>query len=182
MQQLGPVWTAKLFLGRELRTRLSLMKPDIDSRVASKQSEMKFHHDQHARTHEFMVGDTVLAHDYRSSGKWQPATLMEMSAPYSYKVQLQGSPLTWHRHADQLFSRGKPTTSAALPSGPESLQPMPSEETRGMSGTETGIEQTSPPPSEFQRTATETESAATCTPEVMLPSAEATDTIPRRSS
>ena len=40
---------AKLLLQRELRTRLSLVTPDIGSRVASKQDKMKSNHDKFAK-------------------------------------------------------------------------------------------------------------------------------------
>ena len=40
---------AKLFLQRELRTRLSLVRSDLASHVSCQQEKMKMHHDQHAK-------------------------------------------------------------------------------------------------------------------------------------
>lgn len=101
---------AKLFLGRELRTRLSLLRPDVAGRVTSKQAEMKFHHDQHSKHCEVAIGDPVLAHNYCSKDKWQ--SIVDKSAPYSYKVQLENETLTWRRHTDQLLSAHNPPSKA----------------------------------------------------------------------
>ena len=117
---------AKLFLGREVRTRLSIMKPDIASRVAVKQSEMKHHHDHHSKLREFKVGDSVLARDYRSRDKWQPATVVRKTAPYSYLVQLKDDNLTWHRHADQLLGQGAAVDSKNKQTDISAAQPIPS--------------------------------------------------------
>lgn len=117
---------AKLFLGREVRTRLSIMKPDIASRVAVKQSEMKHHHDHHSKLREFKVGDSVLARDYRSRDKWQPATVMRKTAPYSYLVQLKDDNLTWHRHADQLLGQGAAVDGKNKQTDISAAQPIPS--------------------------------------------------------
>ena len=65
-----PHGTNKLFLQRELCTRLSLVTPDIGSRVASKQDKMKSNHDKFAKYREIAEGYCVLAHDHLSGHKW----------------------------------------------------------------------------------------------------------------
>ena len=60
---------SKLFLQRELRTRLSLTKPDLSIHVATQQGKMKFYHDRHAKSRELSVGDTVLTRDHLSKQK-----------------------------------------------------------------------------------------------------------------
>ena len=79
---------AKLFLQRELRTRLSLITPDIGSRVASKQDKMKSNHDKFAKYREIAVGDCVLARDHLSGHKWQAGTVVQQTSPASFQVQL----------------------------------------------------------------------------------------------
>ena len=79
---------AKLFLQRESRIRLSLVKPDTASVVSTCQSRMKSYHDQHARFREFHSGQPVLAGNYRSNGKWQPATVLERKGTHSYLIAL----------------------------------------------------------------------------------------------
>ena len=66
---------AKLFLQRELRTRLSLVKPDLTTHVSRQQGKMKMHHDKHAKFRQIAVGDPVLARDHLSRQKWQPGTV-----------------------------------------------------------------------------------------------------------
>ena len=80
--------TAKLFLQRELRTRLSLVTPDIGSRVASQQDKMKSNHDKFAKYREIAVGDSVLARDHLSGQKWQAGTVVQQTSPTSFQVQL----------------------------------------------------------------------------------------------
>ena len=44
---------AELLLGRKLRSRLDLIKPDLTNQVVRKQNKQKAHHDQHARQRSF---------------------------------------------------------------------------------------------------------------------------------
>ena len=93
---------AKLFLQRELRTRLSLVKPDVTSHVIRQRGKMKMHHDKHAKFREMAVGDTVLVRDHLSSQKLQPGTVRQHSSPHSYQVQLDDGRI-WRRHVDDVL-------------------------------------------------------------------------------
>ena len=93
--------TLLLFLQRDLRTRLSLLKSDPASHVTNRQSKMKSYYDQHAKPREFCPGQTVLARDFRSAQKGQPATILERKAPYSSVICHNG--MMWYRHADHLL-------------------------------------------------------------------------------
>ena len=53
----------QLFLKRELRTRLSLVRPDLTTHVSCPQGKMKMHHDTHAKFRQIAVGEPVLARD-----------------------------------------------------------------------------------------------------------------------
>lgn len=75
---------SKLFLQRELRTRLSLTKPDLSSHAATQQGKMKFYHDRNAKFRELSVGDTVLTRDHLSKQKWQSGTVLKHSSPHCY--------------------------------------------------------------------------------------------------
>ena len=104
---------AKLFLQRELRTRLSLVRPDLTSHVTRQQDKMKLHHDKHAKFREIAVGDTVLARDHLSSQKWQSGTVRQHTSPHSYRVQLDDGRV-WRRHVDDVLQNNpslKPTES-----------------------------------------------------------------------
>ena len=94
---------AKLFLNWEVRTRLSLIKPDLARTVASEQSKIKSYFDQHTKFPQFAPGDQVLARDFTSPEKWQPGEVLQQKAPHSYSVQLKDGRV-WTRHVDHLVS------------------------------------------------------------------------------
>ena len=54
-----------LFLGRNIRTRLDLVYPDIASQVCQKQAQQKYHHDLHARERDFVEGQKVMVRNFR---------------------------------------------------------------------------------------------------------------------
>ena len=91
---------AKLFLGREIRTRLSLVKPNLQDTVMQKQSKQKEHYDAHSKYREFFPGDEVIVKDMRSND-WWPGTIAERSAPKSYIISLKDGRV-WKRHVDQV--------------------------------------------------------------------------------
>ena len=67
---------ASLFLGRELRTRLSLLRPNVREKVMDSQAKQKATHDVHARMlAEFYPGDRVLVKDLRKEDTWWPGSV-----------------------------------------------------------------------------------------------------------
>ena len=56
---------AKLLIGRNLRTRLDLLKPDISSRVRQKQDNMKLSRHTGSKVRMFTMGQSVMVRDYR---------------------------------------------------------------------------------------------------------------------
>ena len=101
---------AKLFLQRELRTRLSPVTPDTGSRVASQQHKMKSNRDKVAQYREIAVGDSVLARDHLSGQKWQAGTVVQQTSPASFQVQLNDGQ-NWRRHADDVLQN---TSSSSI--------------------------------------------------------------------
>ena len=92
---------SSLFLKRELRTRLDLLRPDNATKVGEKQAAQKLGHDSHAKQREYKIGDNVMARNYGSGPKWESAIVVERKGPLSYTVQLN-SGVIWRRHIDQL--------------------------------------------------------------------------------
>ena len=79
---------AKLFLGRQLRSRLDLIKPNIRDTVEKKQ----------------FMSITEPKQCYRdNTNKWTNAKITEKTGPLSYKVTT-GEQGNWRRHADQMRS------------------------------------------------------------------------------
>ena len=101
---------AKLFLQRELPTRLSLVTSDIGSRVASQQDKIKCNHDKFAKFREIAVGDCVLARDHLSGQKWQAGTVVQQTSPASFQVQLNDG-RNWRRLVDDVLQN---TPSSAV--------------------------------------------------------------------
>ncbi len=52
-----------MFLKRDIRTQMDLMRPEVSSRVAMRQARQKQDHDSHAREREYRVGDSIMATD-----------------------------------------------------------------------------------------------------------------------
>ena len=92
-----------LFLGRELRTRLDLLKPNCEEHVLSKKSKQALQHNQHAKTRCFEVGQQVMARNYGTGPKWPPAVVKSRLGPVTLLVETDHSQ-TWKRHHDQLRS------------------------------------------------------------------------------
>ena len=61
-----------------------MVTPDIGSRVASQQDNIKWNHDKFAKYMEIAVGDCVLARDHLSGQKWQAGTVLQQTSPASF--------------------------------------------------------------------------------------------------
>ena len=97
---------AELMFGRNLRTRLDLLLPNLSARVEQSQSRQKQGHDVHARDRTFTVGSKVFVSDFRGPTKWVPGTILNKFGTYSYSVLLDGAGILVRRHADHI--RGYP--------------------------------------------------------------------------
>ena len=81
---------AELLMGRQLRSHLSLLHPDltIQDRVSNKQQRQKDYHDLHANKRLFTIGDTVFVCDFPNGKKWLPATVTQSKGPLSFLIEL----------------------------------------------------------------------------------------------
>ena len=95
---------AEMLLGRRPRTRLDLLRPDINSRVQLRQQSQKWHHDQKARERKFQVGDSVSVRNFTTGDTWLPGTIVESRGPLSFQVKLQDG-RTVRRHLDHIIYR-----------------------------------------------------------------------------
>ncbi len=64
------VTPASLFLGRSLRTRLDLMRPELEKIVSDKQAVQKRQHDQHARRRVLHIGQHIIVKNLRPEPPW----------------------------------------------------------------------------------------------------------------
>ena len=93
---------AQLIIGRDLRSRLHLLKPDVWGYVLSNQAT-QVNSRSVAPEWKFEVGDTMMVRDYRPKHqKWQPGIVQMQTGTKSYHVDVHGGTTTWRRHADQI--------------------------------------------------------------------------------
>lgn len=110
-----------LFLGRNIRTRLDLVHPDIAKRVCEKQSQQKESHDQHARERDFALGQIVMVRNYRSGPAWVKGTISEQRGPLTFMVTVNDGQL-WKRHVDQIkHFQQKTSTEFDTPENADSM-------------------------------------------------------------
>ena len=93
---------AQLLMGRQLRTRLDFVVPDVAKRVQDAQTTQKDHHDLHCKERQFSKGDKVMARNYAGTPQWLPGQVTAVTGPVSYQVTLADGRL-WRRHQDQLI-------------------------------------------------------------------------------
>ena len=114
---------AKLFLQRELSTRLSLVHPDISLHVTNNQTKMKTCYDRYTKFRTLSPGERVLARDHLSKEKWCRGTIVMQHAPASYCIQLDDGRL-WRRHIDDLLE-GPLQNQTAAPQVPTAIKAPP---------------------------------------------------------
>lgn len=88
---------AMLFMNRNLRSRIDLLKPNLRRDVQNRQ----FSHLPTKPTRSFEIGQGVLARDYRED-KWTPGRISTRTGPLMYTVDVGGE-RTWRRHVDQIM-------------------------------------------------------------------------------
>ena len=138
----------KLLTGREFRTRLSLLRPDVNKSVRDRQTSQKVSHDRRARARSFVVGDRVLARNLRPGPDWIRGTIVEVLGPVTYIVEVDGGQ-RWKRHIDQLKDwlapivgerHSEESTSERAVVDPDAMEPNdePSDTPDDLPGTEEG--------------------------------------------
>ena len=96
----------QLMMGRNLKTRFDLLKPDLVTRVEQKQQQKK-NHDAHAVSRQFLVEEEVYVRDFRQGHTWLQGKIVKCSGPVSYKVKLDNGQVI-RRHEDHLRRRSTP--------------------------------------------------------------------------
>lgn len=95
---------AELLFGRQIRSHLDQVKPNLSNKVILKQASQKKYHDYGTRTHSFQIGDTVFIQNQTSGPKWLAGQIQEIKGPVSYSIILQDGRVM-KRHVDQIRSR-----------------------------------------------------------------------------
>lgn len=97
---------AELFLGRQVRTILDIMKPDRREVVLQKQQRMC---DIGKKVRHFEIGETVLARCYgkQMNNQWRRGIVLSKHGSRTYSVQLPDG-MIWKRHLNQIRSTDVP--------------------------------------------------------------------------
>ena len=90
-----------LFLQRELRTRLDLLRETTEQIVRRKQEEQKEWHDISTRERGFEPNNVVWARNIGAGERWIKGKIKQGSGPASYIVELADGRM-WRRHIDHL--------------------------------------------------------------------------------
>ena len=91
---------AVLLTGRNIRTRLDILKPNLRKRVEDKQQDQELR-SIHSPARKLELGQAVVARNYRAGNKWVPGIITAHSGPLSYEVKVAPNTV-WRRHVDQL--------------------------------------------------------------------------------
>ena len=97
---------SSLFLNRTLHTRLSLVHPDTEQHVLKKQADQVVQHYQHAKEHQFIVGQQVMVRHLRPGDKWISGVITKQLGPVTFLVKTT-SGMVWKRHVDHLHNCSK---------------------------------------------------------------------------
>ncbi|UYV63245.1 hypothetical protein LAZ67_2003535 [Cordylochernes scorpioides] len=93
---------SELFIGRALRTRVSLIHPSLASRVWDQQArQMKF--DRRTQLEEFQIDDLVWCKNFRGGDKWIPGKIVGKKGTRVYTILIHGQVKAYHR--DQIRKR-----------------------------------------------------------------------------
>ena len=94
-----------LLMGRSLRTRLDMLRPNLGGTVCAAQAKQKQYHDEQSKLRDFRPGDQVWVRDFRNnSPKWISGVVLQSVGPVSYMIQLADGTL-WKRHVDHIRQR-----------------------------------------------------------------------------
>ena len=88
---------SELFMGRRLRTRLDILRPNLKNTM-----QKKFSPKPCDKYRSFNVGDPVLVKDYRNRKEtWVRGVVICKLSPVTYRVQVEE--LIWKRHINQII-------------------------------------------------------------------------------
>ena len=107
----------QLLLGRPLRTRLDLVKPNLNRKMVNQQHQQSIRaaNEKGRQCRQFEVGDRVMSRDYRGDLKWRSGLVVRKTGPLMYEVEVAPG-IIWRRHIDQLQPTGvEPSTVEISP-------------------------------------------------------------------
>lgn len=91
----------ELLMGRHLRTKWDLLKPDVRRNIRLSQRRQQRNHDCRVPLRQFYPGQSVMAKNMGTGASWIPGVIAQQLGPLTYLVDLRDGQL-WKRHVDHL--------------------------------------------------------------------------------
>ena len=91
----------ELFLGRHVRNRFDILRPNQAKKVSDRQASQKAHHDYHAKERCIGVGQPVMVRNWRQGAPWVPGVIEKQLGPLTFLVRTREG-LLWKRHMDHV--------------------------------------------------------------------------------
>lgn len=98
-------------------TRLDILRPSVESRVATQQQQHKTAHDRHASDRSFALGQTVLVKNWRGEPCWVKGVIVRVLGAVKYEVDV-GESTTQLCHSLYWRERGNLVSSSSAASVP----------------------------------------------------------------
>ena len=106
---------SEMMMGRKLRSRLDLLKPDVQQRVIQKQAKQKLDRDKHCKTRNFSEGERVFVKNFGQGERWLSGKIVSQKGPVTFETELDnGRICQWHQ--DYLRKRSE-EEQRVLPQG-----------------------------------------------------------------
>ena len=115
---------AEMLMGRKLRVKFDLLRPDFRSKVMEKQIDQKHYHDQRAKVRNFTEGDKVYVRNYSHGPKWLSGTITDKTGPLSFVIRLSDGRVV-RRHSDQIFISHIPNCQSSQTLEPAIISRVP---------------------------------------------------------
>ena len=117
-----------LMFGRNIRTQLDLLRPEVGVRVSERQEQQQQRHNQHCQHRELSLEQLVWVRNWRAGARWLKAKVQKQLGPLTYLVQLENGEC-WRRHIDHLRVRYQSLLSeqSLLEEGPAAMDESNSE-------------------------------------------------------
>ena len=109
---------SELLMGRTLRTRWDIMKPDVGQSVCWRQAKQKEGKDNNSKLRHFVMGQSVMVKNFRTGPTWIPGTIVQQLGPLTYMIEVSAGKF-WKRHVDHVKDYPSKGLSSVLES-PES--------------------------------------------------------------
>ena len=106
---------AQLLMGRQLRSRLDLLRPSLGARVQQQQERQKLHSDKSVPLRSFALSDPVYVSDLPAKDAWLPGVVTKELGSRTFEIRLSDN-RTVRRHIDHIRDRSSNLNSASTQS------------------------------------------------------------------